>query len=363
MQYQDEMTSIERMKAYYAGEIVDRLPYGVNLGESVVSRYGYSNKDYLFSSEIMVDVEGKILQEFGGDGITFSINTRAFAEAMGSKMKYPDCGYSDVEVYRLSSVDEIDTMESVNPYREGRLPVILEAVKCAQERYGKEQPIGITVPCPANCALGIIRMEDLLRCMIRNPDEFHRIMEYCLYNILECVKVFYQETGVSVGIFEVMAASQVIGLKQFQKYIGPYIQKMIIEIEKLTGTVPSYGSCGSNAHIWEELLSMGIRSVGIDATDDMAMAKEQIGGKAFISGNIDSVFLKEASPEKIRAGVYQCVLKASDSPCGYKLGLGGGPACFGTPIENIHAYVEAAREYGKDAQKGKNCVHSLTKSV
>lgn len=352
MQYKDSMTSLERIKAYNAGEIVDRLPYGMNLGESIVSYYGYTNKDYLFSSEIMADVEGKILEEFGGDGITFPINTRAFAEAVGSKMKYPEYGYSDVEQYKLFSAEDVDYLEPVDPYKDGRLPIILEAVKRAQERYGKEQPISITVPCPANCALGIIRMERLVKYMVKETDKFCKIMDYCLDNILACAKVFYKETGVPIGTFEVMAAYQVTSLKQFQKYLKPYIRKMIEELKKLTGEVPSYGSCGSNSHIWEELISMGICSIGIDATDDIACAKEQIGDRVFISGNIDPVFLKEATPQEIGRSIHKCMEQAADSPKGFKLSLGGGPASFGTPIENIHAYAYYAREYGRGAKKG-----------
>lgn len=356
MQYKDNMTSLERVKAYNAGELVDRLPYGVNLGESIVSYYGYSNKDYLFSSEIMVDVEGKVLEEFGGDGITFSINTRAFAEALGSKMKYPEYGYSDVEQYRLSSAEDVDSLECINPYKDGRMPIILEAVKRAQERYGAEQPISITVPCPANCALGIIPMKKLVKYMIKDTDKFCKVMDYCFDSVLECAKIFYYETNVPIGTFEVMAAYQVTSLKQFQKYLGPYIKKTVEELAKLTGEVPSYGSCGSNAHIWEELISMGIKSIGVDATDDIACARNQIGDRTFISGNIDPVFLKEASQEEVGNNVYKCITQAADSPCGFKLGLGGGPAAFGTPIENIRAFSNYAREYGRGAQKGKNCL-------
>ena len=130
----EEMTSLERVTAYRSGKTVDRLPYSMGLGETIVNYYGYTNKEYLFSSKIMVDVESKILHEFGGDGMTFSINTRAFAEALGSKMRYVDRGYSTIEKYFLD-INPVDNFESVDIYTAGRLSILLEAVKMAQERY------------------------------------------------------------------------------------------------------------------------------------------------------------------------------------------------------------------------------------
>ena len=46
--------------------------------------------------------------------------------------------------------------------------------------------------------------------------------------------------------------------------------------------------------------------------------------------------------------------KASDSPCGFQLNTGCQVA-IGTPRENIDAYIYAARQYGRGAQKGHLC--------
>lgn len=48
----EEMTSLERVTAYRSGKAVDRLPYSMGLGETIVNYYGYTNKEYLFSSQI-----------------------------------------------------------------------------------------------------------------------------------------------------------------------------------------------------------------------------------------------------------------------------------------------------------------------
>lgn len=350
----NEMTSLERIMSYRAGKKVDRLPYTMGLGETIVTHYGYTNKEYLFSSEIMVDVERKSLNEFGGDGMNFSVNTRAFAEAAGSKMRYVDYGYSIIEEYILCR-KPVEELETIHVHQAGRLPIILEAIKMAQERYGKEQAIGFSVPCPMNCALGMISLERLLIFMMKRPETYLKIMDYCLEMILECVKVFYLETGIVPGIFEVNIAKGIVGSKQVNTYILPYIKKMVDGIKEITGKIPSYGSCGSNEYVWEWLLDIGIQSIGVDATDDIERAKQKIGNRAAISGNIDAMFLREASEKEIIQNVYTCIEKAADSENGYTLGMGGGPMAFGTPLENIRTLSKCAQTFGKGAQKGVIC--------
>ncbi|MDE7039050.1 MAG: uroporphyrinogen decarboxylase family protein [Lachnospiraceae bacterium] len=350
----EEMTSLERVTAYRSGKAVDRLPYSMGLGETIVNYYGYTNKEYLFSSQIMVDVESKILHEFGGDGMTFSINTRAFAEALGSKMRYVDCGYSTIEKYFLD-INPVDNFDSVDIYTAGRLSILLEAVKMAQERYGTEQPIGFSVPCPMNCALGIISLEKLLICMLKKPEMYIAIMDYCLKAILECVRVFYSETGIVPGIFEVNLAKGIMSQRHVNTYVLPYVKKTMEGIQKITGRLPGYGSCGSNEHMWDALLELGFKSLGIDADDDIKQAKLKIGAKASISGNIDAVFLRDASQKEIIQNVYACIRNASDSKEGYTLGIGGGPMAFGTPIKNIKTYSIYEQKFGRGAQKGRLC--------
>lgn len=350
----EEMMSLERVEAYRAGKAVDRLPYSMGLGETIVNYYGYTNREYLFSPQIMVDVESKILHEFGGDGMTFSVNTRAFAEALGSKMQYVDYGYSTIKEYALA-VNSVNNLEAVNIYTAGRLSIILEAIKIAQERYGMEQSIGFSVPCPMNCALGIINLEKLLVYMLKKPEVYRAIMDYCLKAILECVKVFYAETGIVPGIFEVNLAKGIMSQRHVSMYVLPYVKRTMEGILKITGRLPGYGSCGSNEYIWASLLDLGFKSIGIDATDDIEKAKLKIGTKVSISGNVDAVFLRDATQEEIIHSVYECILKASDNKNGYTLGIGGGPMAFGTPMENIKTYSICAQKFGRGAQKGRLC--------
>lgn len=349
------MTPNERLMAYQSGETVDRIPYTISLNETAASYFGYSSRDYLFSSDVMVDVEHKIVDTFGGDGISYSVNTRMFAEAAGSEMLYTDRGYSTIHKYLLEEKNVFPEIREMDPHRDGRLAILLEAVKKTQERSAQVLPVSFSVPCPANCALGIISLENFLRTMIRNREMFTELMEYCLNSVLEIVRVYHKETGLTPSVFDVTAAKQVMSCKQYEKYIFPYTKRLVDGIESITGKRPSFGACGSNAHIWDLLKTLGFTAFSVDCTDSISEAKEKLGIRYPISGNLDGTSFLICDQEEINQMVRQVLWEASDSQNGFTLAIGGGPIAFGTPREKVEYLRDAIHHFGKDAQKGKKC--------
>ena len=66
-----EMTPKERMTKYMAGEKVDRIPTILSSGETSPINYGIQNKDYYFDSDLMVEVESRIAEDYGADNIGY----------------------------------------------------------------------------------------------------------------------------------------------------------------------------------------------------------------------------------------------------------------------------------------------------
>ena len=240
-----EMTSRERQEAYARGERVDRIPYSTGAGESILPYYGISDRDYLFSSEVTADVAFMCLRDFGGDGMGLSITARAFAEAAGSELEYPKQGYSHIVRHLIPDYRKFPAqLPEITVEKSGRLRTILDSLLLMQRRYGREYSVGYSVPCPGNCALGLMPADQLLRCMVKRPDQYAELMEFCLDAMLKCVRVFYEESGLSPGIFDVFASRELCG-RYYEQNAEPYIQKMVAGIESITGQTPGFGTCGS----------------------------------------------------------------------------------------------------------------------
>ena len=102
-------------------------------------------------------------------------------------------------------------------------------------------------------------------------------------------------------------------------------------------------------------MEMGFISFMPDGFEDLEQLKKDVGHRMAISGNVPPVeVMVNGSIDDVIESVKTCLIKGSDSPCGYTLAI-GGQLGYGTPKENIEAYVYAARRYGRGAKRGQPC--------
>jgi len=78
---------------------------------------------------------------------------------------------------------------------------------------------------------------------------------------------------------------------------------------------------------------------------DLALAKKRVGGRVCLKGNIDLLYvIYKGTPELVREKVKEAIEVAA--PGGGFILSTSDSIREGTPVENVRAYFEAAREYG-----------------
>lgn len=97
----------------------------------------------------------------------------------------------------------------------------------------------------------------------------------------------------------------------------------------------------------ETIAASGCDAVGIDWMTDIGVARKRIGNKVAIQGNLDPSVLY-AKPEQIRQQVKticEAYRDVGNSDTGHIFNLGHG-IHPDTPIESVHAMIEAVKEFG-----------------
>ena len=140
----DELTSLERTTLYGQGKPVDRIPASLDGGETMSYLVGAGMDEYYFSSEIMAQVEEYIHRKFGSDGAGISTSLRGMAKAMGSEIKYSKNNVAQLAKPALR-LSEVDNAKLVNVDKDGRLPIILDAVRKVKERLGDRVSVSASV--------------------------------------------------------------------------------------------------------------------------------------------------------------------------------------------------------------------------
>jgi uroporphyrinogen decarboxylase len=86
----DQMTPKERLTAIREGKQVDRLSLNAFIGEHAAWIQGLSVSEYHHSPEKMAKAQIDAYRKYGTDGISVGVGLTGIAEALGSRIGYPD---------------------------------------------------------------------------------------------------------------------------------------------------------------------------------------------------------------------------------------------------------------------------------
>ena len=167
--YPDTMTGPERMKAYAMGQEVDRIPFTLGGGHSLVHLYGYTQGQFRRSLDVQFDVAEKAKAEFCGSGMIANTNLslRGVGEALGSTAVYPenDIDYLiDFVIKDYSILDELVFDPETNPFLQKKMQTAREV----RERMGGKCMVATGGAGPMTTAIALRSPELFLRDMIRD---------------------------------------------------------------------------------------------------------------------------------------------------------------------------------------------------
>lgn len=342
----DKMTSKERMRAYFRGEEIDRIPCMPQMGVTMAPLMGIKTSEYYHSAEYMAELEIFLFNKLGHDSVGVGTTLRGLGEAMGSKVIYPDNGISYLSEPILKDIKDVDNLSVANPYKDGKLPIALKALEIIVKKIGHLVDVGSDIAAPFSAAASVVGTENLLKAMVKYPEKVHTLMKIVTEGNLKIVEAF-ANLGVGLGMSDPVASTSLISVKQFREFAMPYEKKCVDKMRELTGNGTSIHICGKSKDIWESILETGITSFSIDNVEDVEEAKKILGPKVCIAGNVKPVdTMRNGTIDEIMNEAKECIIKGYGSPNGYILST-GCQIPMGTPIENIEAFMNAARIYGK----------------
>ncbi|MGD0152619.1 MAG: uroporphyrinogen decarboxylase family protein [Thermacetogeniaceae bacterium] len=342
----DRMTPKERIAAFATGKEFDRLPCFLSLGETATSLIGKTVAEYHHSPRVMADVDVATYRLFGQDGVGVGPGFHGIAEAMGTGLCFPDFNVPYIAEPVVRDYDDIDRLEPADPYRDGRLPLFLEATQLIIDELGDEVNVGSGIGGPFSIAACLRGTEYFLRDLRKNPEAAHRLLRLATESALRYIDAV-SELGIAPGFADPVASGTVISAAQFREFAQPYLKICTDRINEKCGKRPNLHICGDTSRIWTEMADTGAATLSLDNIVDLAAAKEAVGNRVCLMGNVSPAqTLHKGTPADVEAEARSCIRKAYDSPKGYFLAA-GCQIPIGTPVENIKALIDTARIYGK----------------
>ena len=348
----DKMSSYERTQAIAKGEQADRLPCNPNIANGTARVLGCKISEFATDPKAFAKAQMACVDRFGTDSVRVFTDLFTWPEAMGAKIVQPEDDTADLIEPAIHDVKDIGKLRPADPYKDGRLPVHLEAMKWLKEYSdGIMGGVGAGVTGPFTLAFSLIGFDEMLRMCRKDPESVHKLCEVSLET---CIA--YADAAVEIGcgpaISEPMSSCTVVSPKVFREFSLPYMKRLIEHLHE-KNVMPVVHICGQTNKIWEDIANLGIGGWSIDNVASIEECKSLVGDKCKIMGNVDpGAVVYAGTPLDVRIGTLESLKAGWDNPKGFMV-MSGCSLPVETPFENIDAMMDTMREVGYPADPDK----------
>ncbi len=344
MHKDDQMTPKERAFALFAGKPVDRMPIKL-FSPYIGMNFGVSYQDAFVEAKSRAHWLIESYKRFGQDGLSVNYRIDGIPVAFGAESTYDPLGIPMIKENILKDFSEIDQLdlEKIRFENDPNAQTAFEAVQIIQDALNDEIFTGVGLMGPFTTAANLAGVEIILKSMRKDKEGLHKLLDFAADITIEVGRKFV-ENQIGIGLAEPTAS--LLSPKQFREFVIPYYVKVMDKWKEWGSRGSGFHICGDTTKLLETFPEMGIRGVSIDSAVDIAVAKDLVGDKLSIMGNVSPIEILRGTPESIEQAVIDCFRKCWDNPRGFTI----APGCdvpVQTSLENIDAYMSAARKCAK----------------
>jgi MtaA/CmuA family methyltransferase len=218
----------------------------------------------------------------------------------------------------------------------------IKAVVLFKERVGKTKLIEAWVEGPCAEAADLRGINQLMLDFYDDPDFVRDLFEFVVEMELAFARAEIQAGADLIAIGD--AAASLVGPQFYETMVWPYEKKMVDAIHAMGASVRLH-ICGDTRAILEGIGRLGCEIVDLDFLTPVAQAREKLGPRPAIMGNIDPVrTLRDGNPDTILRELAECHRQA-----GERFVVGAGcEVPRDTPPENVRALSAYARSGGPE---------------
>lgn len=350
----DEMTPRERADALRKGERVDRMPVQMMADLVMPTLLGTTLKESETSAKGKAELQIAAYKMFGFDGIGMMHGLNSLPIAMGGKYTETDHmtklliepPIKDIKDLSGLDLDRISLKNDEAAFK------TFDAIRFIRDAVGEEISCGMNFTAPFTVATGVVGIENFLKACVREPEVAFEILDFVVDAQFKLAEEFLKE-GITVGTSDPVASCTVINPKLYLQYAKPYEEEFARRCSAYTGKPLSIHICGNTTKILKNIADAGFATFSLDNMVDLAVAKETIGDRVHLVGNVDPVsVMLQGDEKKIINAVHKCYYKAWDSPKGFTI-HSGCDMPYGTPRENMRIYLLEAKKCAKEQANAK----------
>ncbi len=264
------MTGKERILKTIKGEEVDRVAWLPFTGVHAGSLKGYTATEVLTDANKLVDSLMEAHDLYAPDGMPVIFDLQVEAEILGCDLVWADDAPPSVKTHPLQENREIPCRCKLPEKNQGRIPMILEAMKRMKEKVGDDTALYGLICGPFTLA-SHLRGNEIFMDMILDENYVKELMDFTTEAALKMAD-YYIEAGMDVIAVVDPLVSQ-ISPDHFESMCHEGFET-IFEHVRQKDAVSSFFVCGNATKQMEVMCKTKPDSVSIDENVDIIKAKE-----------------------------------------------------------------------------------------
>ncbi|MCC6167266.1 MAG: uroporphyrinogen decarboxylase family protein [Caldilineaceae bacterium] len=312
---------------------------------------GVALRDYYTNPAALAHAQVAFQAMAGQDVIAIGADNFYIAEGFGCKTTRSEDEVPSLVEPPCSDLMQVYDLAVPDPHTDGRMPVMLEALRLARQAVGDAVALRSPGTGPFALASYFIGSQEWLMevGMVEGGLDEGGEKEAALHHALGLAsdaliafgKACWDAGADILHCGDSLASCNVISPHTFQRFSFPYLQKVFSAWADYGIDRKLLHICGNSTKVLELYAATGADMVEIDHAVDLRVAKQRIGDKIILIGNVHTVEeLLQGTPETVTAAANRCIDHAGAGG-GFMLGSGCIVPRY-TPLENVQAMVAAA---------------------
>ena len=349
------MNSYERVMAASRRQPTDCVPVAPYMGNHGAIIGGARIAEYCTNGQVMAQAQLKAWEIYGQDMLVPQSDNYYIAQAFGVKLRFPENSTPTVLAPAVQELDDIYRLKVPDPQTDGRMPVYLEAANRIKREVGNQAAVRSPGTGSLSLAGHILGTEEFLTQLAiasGDPDgDEARAMRHLMELTSDALIAFLKAiilAGADVAIMgDSLASIDMISPAMYREWALPYEKKVFKALRSFDAGKPFatlLHICGNMTPVLSDMADSGADLVEIDHKVSLRTAKQLIGDRVCLIGNLDpSAVLLYGSPDQVAEAAQKCIDDAGQGG-GFILGSGCELA-YGTPQENVKAMIRIARSH------------------
>jgi MtaA/CmuA family methyltransferase len=321
-----------------------RVPVVANSEEFDVHVCGGGMKysDYNSNAKNMASVQIAAIKRFDYDWAWLQVDDCIVYEILGVEVR----GEGDILPatcgYLPATRETLDSLPSIDFKKDGRMPVLMEALKRIKEELGDDVVVVGNAGAPFSAVALTYGIEETMLLPLTDPELLLDTLKYFV-DIQTAFGLAQKEAGADAIWFgDCNASGHLMSEQYYAEYAVPYAAQVVKEYGK-AGLWTFYHASEEKIGHLKLSTEVGMSLLSTGPGLDIAESKAAVGSKMGIIGNLDPIgILMNGTPDQVDAEARRIMRIGKQN--------GGYVFCTGemnprdVPVENMEAMLRAARE-------------------